>query len=75
MRGEPEKATFAEGGLMPSIVISFVTRDCRKSGKLFCRINEKNNKEITISNCVCIQADERRSLPLENQLDTVADWH
>jgi hypothetical protein len=31
-----EKATLAAGGLMPSITISLVTKDCRSSGKLFC---------------------------------------
>lgn len=30
-----EKTTLAGGGLMPSMTNSFVTSDCRKSGKLF----------------------------------------
>lgn len=42
VRGEPEKATLAEGGLMPSIVISFVTSDWRNRGRLFCK-KERNS--------------------------------
>lgn len=44
--GEPEKATFAEGGLMPSIVISFVTSDCRKSGRLFYRFCDRKKNQL-----------------------------
>lgn len=33
----PEKATLGLGGLIPSITVSFVTSDCRKSGRLLCK--------------------------------------
>lgn len=39
----PEKATLGLGGLIPSITVSFVTSDCRKSGRLLCR-----NKDVRI---------------------------
>lgn len=34
----PVKATLADGALIPSITISFVTKDWRKSGRLFCEL-------------------------------------
>jgi hypothetical protein len=30
----PEKATLGLGGLMPSMMVSFVTNDCLRSGRL-----------------------------------------
>lgn len=39
----PENATLWGGGFIPSITNSFLTNDCLKSGKLFCRL--KNMKD------------------------------
>ena len=38
----PENATFGLGGLIPSIMVSFVTSDCLRSGRLLCK-NQRNH--------------------------------
>lgn len=35
-----EKATWGDGGFMPSITSSLMTKDCLSSGKLFCGKNK-----------------------------------
>lgn len=63
----PEKATVAEGALIPSITISFVTNDCLNNGRLFC-ITEKKPS-------IPLFKPETNNLPLRNQSNTAVDLH
>lgn len=72
------KATLCGGGLIPSIVNSFIHSDCRRSGKLFynfakAKSDKKRKKYIRIQS----EAIEKiwKRLPLKIRWGMAADWH
>lgn len=79
------KTTLAGGGFIPSIINSFVTRDCRKRGKLFLRnpirhgwgdafnnlssLSQNSSGSTLVSINSCIKVRTCRSTALGSRLD------
>lgn len=80
-----EKTTLAGGGLIPSITSSFVTRDCRRSGRLFFKnpmrhgcgeafnnfssLSQNSSGSTLVSINSCIKVRTLRSTDLGSRLD------